>query len=38
VLSERARLRRSSPVPIERAVPRGPIRGPRALGHPRSPD
>jgi GT2 family glycosyltransferase len=38
VLRERSRLRRSSPVPIERAVPRRPIRGPRALGHPRSPD
>jgi GT2 family glycosyltransferase len=37
MLRERARLRRSARVPIERAVPARPIRGPRALGNPRYP-
>ena len=36
MLRERSRLRRSMPVSIEQAVPARPIRGPRALGHPRS--
>jgi GT2 family glycosyltransferase len=38
VLRERSRLRRVSPVSIEQAVPARPIRGPRAIGHPRSLD
>jgi GT2 family glycosyltransferase len=33
---ERRQLRRSAQVPIEVVVPRRPIRGPRAGGHPRS--
>ncbi|MBD0281650.1 MAG: glycosyltransferase family 2 protein [Thermoleophilaceae bacterium] len=36
MLRERSRLRRSARVPIEEAIPARPIRGPRALGHPRS--
>jgi GT2 family glycosyltransferase len=36
MLRERSGLRRSARVPIEHAVPARPIRGPRALGHPRS--
>jgi GT2 family glycosyltransferase len=36
MLRERSPLRRSARVPIEEAVPARPIRGPRALGHPRS--
>jgi GT2 family glycosyltransferase len=36
MFGERSRLRRSARVPIEEAVPARPIRGPRALGHPRS--
>jgi GT2 family glycosyltransferase len=36
MLRERLRLRRSARVPIDDAVPARPIRGPRALGHPRS--
>jgi GT2 family glycosyltransferase len=35
MLRERRRLRRSARVSIEDAVPARPIRGPRALGHPR---
>jgi GT2 family glycosyltransferase len=35
-LRERRQLRRSAKVPIEVVVPRRPIRGPRAGGHPRS--
>jgi GT2 family glycosyltransferase len=38
MLRERSRLRGASAVSIERAVPARPIRGARALGHPRSPD
>jgi GT2 family glycosyltransferase len=35
ILRERRRLRRSASVPIERAVPARPLRGRRALGHPK---
>jgi hypothetical protein len=38
MLGERSRLRRMAAVPIERAVPPRRFRGPRALGHPCSPD
>ena len=36
MLRERSRLRRSARMPIEQAIPARPIRGPRAIGHPRS--
>jgi GT2 family glycosyltransferase len=38
MLRERSRLRRSARVSIHEAVPARPIRGRRALGHPRSPE
>jgi GT2 family glycosyltransferase len=38
MLRERSRLRASARIPIEEAVPAGPIRGPRSLGHPGSPE
>jgi GT2 family glycosyltransferase len=35
MIRERRRLRRAAAVPIDEAVPKRPLRGPRALGHPR---
>lgn len=37
VLAERRRLQAGAALPMSRVVPRAPVRGPRAGGHPRSP-
>jgi hypothetical protein len=38
MLRDRRRLRRETRIPIELVVPRRPFRGPRAGGHPASPE